>query len=76
MLLPYKNIWLCSRECHAKVPVLIELKKQAIIVARFNSFFFVSGVLVLNVTWRGKSFMGTMIDFNRVSEEHKWSGPK
>ncbi|XP_040581583.1 uncharacterized protein [Lepeophtheirus salmonis] len=32
------------------------------------------GLLVLNVTWKGKTYMGTLLDCNRQSEAHKW-GP-
>ncbi|KAJ8881080.1 hypothetical protein PR048_017553 [Dryococelus australis] len=35
-------------------------------------FVFVSGVLVVNVTWRGKTYVGTLLDCTR----HDWAPPR
>ena len=33
----------------------------------------VSGVLVVNVTWRGKTYVGTLLDYTR---HHDWAPPR
>ncbi len=35
-----------------------------------------AGLLVLNVTWKGKTYMGTLLDCNRQAEAHKWGPPR
>ncbi|TRY67260.1 hypothetical protein TCAL_03294 [Tigriopus californicus] len=34
------------------------------------------GLLVINVTWKGKTYMGTLLDCNRQLEEHKYGPPR
>lgn len=34
------------------------------------------GLLVLNVTWKGKTYMGTLLDCHRPTEAHKWGPPR
>lgn len=38
----------------------------------FNIFFYNLGVLVVNVTWRGKTYVGTLLDCTR----HDWAPPR
>lgn len=33
------------------------------------------GLLMLNVTWKGKTYMGTLLDCHIPLEEHKWGPP-
>ena len=33
-------------------------------------------MLVLNVTWKGKTFMGTLLDCNRTLDDHRWGPPR
>ena len=33
----------------------------------------VPGVLVVNVTWRGKTYVGTLLDYTR---HHDWAPPR
>ena len=35
-----------------------------------------SGLLVLNVCWNGKQYMGTLLDTTRESSDHKWGPPR
>ena len=40
----------------------------------FDIFF--PGLLVLDISWKGKTYMGTLLDSSRPSEAHKWGPPK
>lgn len=33
------------------------------------------GLLMLNVTWKGKTYMGTLLDCHIPLEDHKWGPP-
>ena len=35
----------------------------------------VSGLLSLNITWRGKSFMGTLMDCSTTEHGSEWAAP-
>ena len=35
-----------------------------------------AGLLVLNVCWNGKQYMGTLLDTTRESSDHKWGPPR
>lgn len=39
--------------------------------------FFLSfpGLLMLNVNWKGKTYVGTLLDCHIPLEEHKWGPP-
>ena len=37
-----------------------------------SAFFSVIGMLVVNVTWRGKTYVGTLMD----ATKHEWAPPK
>ena len=36
---------------------------------------YVSGLLTLNITWRGKSFMGTLMDCSTTEHGSEWATP-
>ena len=42
--------------------------------SNINSLSSVSGVLVVNITWRGKTYVGTLLDCARHTNQ--WSAPR
>ena len=46
------------------------------VVRSIISLFSFAGLLVLNVSWKGKTYMGTLLDTTRESSEHKWGPPR
>ena len=53
-----------------KLKEVKEIKQKESVLMKY-----VSGLLSLNITWRGKSFMGTLMDCSTTEHGSEWAAP-
>ena len=56
--------------CGMKLKEVKQMKQKESV---FKKYF--SGLLSLNITWRGKSFMGTLMDCSTTEHGSEWAAP-
>ncbi len=68
-----ERLWNCKVSC-GKRPTRVSNCHVNFLFTPMFTFEF-TGLLMLNVTWKGKTYMGTLLDCQRPSEDHKWGPP-